>query len=238
MDEFDMPIMDRARSRLDGEDAAPARPGPIAGPRRALPFSNTTLAIICAGLAALLLVMLRGLPQPLVPLAMAETPTAETAPTHPSIHPTLPPHGPGRIAAWWSPGGERTPGDLSLDAISGPIALCPTHPGLVQVALTTGGPDQPWVEAEAVGVSPELLAVLPNAGGVCDPPTPTARPYVAPAPVYVAPAPPPVVWATDTAPAVPVEGGERPTEEPAPAAATNCPIVMTQCRGPMVEVKP
>lgn len=237
MDEFDLPIMDRARARAAGEDAAPARPGPIAGPRRGLPFSNTTLAIACAVLAALLFVMMRGLPQPLAPLALAETPTAETA-THPSIQPTLPPaSGPGRIAAWWSPGGEAVEGGLLADSISGPIALCLTRDGLVQVAI--GGQPGPWVEAEAAGVPEELLAVLPNAGGVCNPPTPTARPYVAPAPV-AAPAPPPVVvWATDTVPAVPLEGRERPTGEPPPPAATNCPLVLTGgCKGDFVTVQP
>ena len=224
-----MGLMDEAAARHAGEEFdEPYRPGPIRGPRRpfALPSISTgTLAAVVAALAVALALMLRGAP---APLAVAGDPTA--TPTHPSIPtaqptPTLPPtSGPGRIAAWWAPGGERTPGDLALDAISGPIALCPTFPGLVQVAV--GGEPGPWVVAEDAGIAATLVSVLPNAGGVCSPPTLTARPYVAPPP----PAPVHVV-ATLEAPAVVVESHDRPTAGLPP---TPCPIVLTSCQAPLV----
>jgi hypothetical protein len=209
MDEFDLPIMDRSRRRLAGEDDAPPTSNPIAGPPRpfALRISTGTLAAVVVGLAALLLVMLRGLPAPLA-IATDATPTAEAvaAPTRaaiPTVADAAPPtSGPGRIAAWWAPGGDRTAGDLSLDAISGPVARCATSPELVQVALRTGS-DAPWVLAEDAGIGPELLAVLPDAGGVC------ALPTATPAPVYVAP--PAEAPAVQASPVV-----EAPAPEPTP----------------------
>lgn len=228
-------IMDDARRRREELDEPyyPTRPGPIEGPRRplALPsISNTTLAIVGGVLLAALVIALRGLP---APLAVAGDPSA--TPTQPSIPPkataTLPPaSGPGRIAAWWAPGGERTSGDLFLDAISGPIARCATHPGLVQVAI--GGEPGPWVEADAAGIDAALLAVLPDAGGPCAPPTATPRPYVAPAPVYAPPPPQPVV-ATLEAPAGEVQVIE-PTSGPPPLPPTPCPVVLTTCQAPLV----
>jgi hypothetical protein len=198
-------IMADALNRRAAADSPPPppRPGPIAGPRP-VPMLPATINGGMALIVVAILAALAGCAMFAGPSAAlttgGESPTPPAAQEAPTTATATPPTA-GR--AWWVPGGEELA--VFIPAHPDLLSRCATHPDLVLVRVEGGG--EVWLLAASIG-SPDLSA-LPNAPGVCAPPTPPAPPAppVPPVPAYIAPTQP------------------APTEETAPTAAPagDCP---------------
>jgi hypothetical protein len=244
------PLMDDARRRHAGHDAAPAprRPGPIAGPPK--PFELSPYAYGGAFAVALVaaLIFLPGLLTPAARPAL--DPTAPTI--APSIHPAAPAASgaqgealnPGPLAVLTSDAvAYDAPGGAQLGPVGGRAVLAYIERQDVRwMRVELGeGTGAVWVAMGALAGNAVDLSVIPCGttcvAGPMTQPTAVYVAPVAPAPVYVAPTERPVVVATLTAPAAEVQV-ISPTDGPAPLPPTPCPIVMTQCQAPLVEVRP
>ena len=247
-----MGIMDDARARVAGQepDAAPPRPRRIDGspadaPRPA-PLAIALVVACCLALPAAMWLLFSPPAAPAArPALDAAQPTPAPLPT-PTTPATAPPM-PGPIAvltadalAYDAPGGAVL-GDVGGRGVARFVEVAvleqadPRGAMWVRAAVADAG--LVWLPLGSVAGQAVALVGLP-CRGACSAPTATAAPvYVAPAPA----APPPPVYVVEPAPAdaVPLTSVERPTSEPPPPAATNCPVVLTGgCRGNLVEVKP
>ena len=236
-----MGIMDDARARVAGQepDAAPPRPRRIDGspadaPRPA-PLAIALVVACCLALPAAMWLLFSP------PAAPAARPALDAAPPPPAPLPTPTP--PAQAPPLPGPVAVLTAGAIAYDAPGGAV-LGDVGGREVIAYLEREGVD--WLRAEVADAGAVWLRMGALAGnavdltsipcrGACTSPTATA------APVYVAPAPPPPVYVVEPAPpgAVPLTSQDRPTSEPPPPAATNCPVVLTGgCRGNLVEVRP